>query len=342
MNDYLSHITNQVGFYMTTIAMPIGAILNLLSIFIFTRPNLNRTNMGFLFIWQKAIDTIVLFSYTFIFRAPYLFDYDLFVLSNASCKLFSFYRRFMVFMSSAIMVFIAFDRFLFVHYHNKFKFMRRKRNLMLIIGILALFVSLICIDNFFFSIHEIKTVKSFFNVTNNSTEQITSNRLICTSSDLGNMIADVLIVSFRVYIPITLILIFNFILIRDLVKSKNRFKFKIHKKEIQFTFTVIFASFVFFVLYFPISVLVLLKNVFVFTGVVYSQEILEFCFNIAVEISSLYLVIEFFILLAVNKVFRNEVIQFFTALKLRYSPSNNDIDTNHSNLGSLANSSIRL
>jgi hypothetical protein len=342
MNDKLSHASNQVGFYMASIAMPIGALLNIFAIYIFTRPNLNKTNMGFLFIWQKAIDTSLLFSYTFIFRAPILFDFDPFAASNVACKLLSFYKRFMLVMSSAIMVFIAFDRFLFVHYHKRFKFMKRKRNLMLIIGVMALSVAVLTLDNLFFYVEEVSVVKSFFNSTLNLTEQITSTKLTCTSSLVVSILSDFLLVSLRVYLPIMLILIFNIILIKDLVKSKNRVKFKIHKKEIQFTFTVIFSSFVFFGLYFPVSVVVLLKNVFLFTSIEHSKEIFDFCHYISIEISTIYLVIEFFVLLAVNKIFRKECVLIFRKLKHKLSQSDSDVSAIQSGVASLANSATRL
>ena len=42
--------TNEIGFYLLLVTVPVGLIGNLAAIFIFTRPKLNRnTNTGFLY-----------------------------------------------------------------------------------------------------------------------------------------------------------------------------------------------------------------------------------------------------------------------------------------------------
>jgi uncharacterized membrane protein len=359
MASDLEFVSKQIGFYMIVIGTPLGAILNMFAIYIFTRPALNRTNMGFLFRWQKTIDTICLISYALLIRSPIIFDFDVFTLSDTACKLLSFYKSFILTMSSAIMAFIAFDRFLFIHYQKKFKFMKRKRNLMMIIGVLALTAALFSIINLFFYVgekeddNEVKMNHDNYDfnstATNSSTVTTTTvtagSKLVCRGSITFGFISEFLLISLRAHLPLSFVFIVNCILIKDLVKSKNRVQseFKLNKREIQFTFTVIFASFVFFALYFPISVMILLKFVFYVTGFEYSREIFDFFHSVSIEIAMSYLILEFFVLIAVNKLFRHEIVVVFKWLRVKWcSREESELPPITSLPGSLANSVLRL
>lgn len=308
----LKDLSNEIGFYIAVVVMPIGALLNAFSIYIFTRPDLQKTNMGFLFIWQKSIDTLLLLSYTFIFRAPLLFDIDWHDQSDAACKLLSFYQPYILSMSSCFIVFIGFDRFMFVHYHGRFKFMKRKRNLLTIIALLALTLAIVHATNFWFYLDKKQEYSNNSTITTIITssgldEEVASHN-DCKSTKLVHILSDLASILVRVHVPLVLLSAFNLNLIYDLYKSKNRIRLRMHRKEIQFTFTVIFANLMFFIHYLPFSIFILLKHIIEHVGIDYSKEIFDFLYHLATECALLYLIFEFFYLLLVNKLFRHEVL----------------------------------
>ena len=83
---------NSITKYFVLILMPLGIVLNLFSVYVFWRPSLNKTNMGLLNRIQLSIDTIILLSNIFLFRANILFDINFYLINSWTCKIFTFYR----------------------------------------------------------------------------------------------------------------------------------------------------------------------------------------------------------------------------------------------------------
>ena len=72
----INSITQSLNFYMLILIILIGVPGNLLSLFIFTRPRLNRkTNTGFLYTWLSLLNLITISACLFINRPQYLFGY---------------------------------------------------------------------------------------------------------------------------------------------------------------------------------------------------------------------------------------------------------------------------
>ena len=142
---------------------------------------------------------------------------------------------------------------------------------MFVIGCICLVNAIASSTNFLYYLDRVEFNKTW-KVKNLSTVIITE----CTSTPFVTLITDVITIGSRVYIPILLILFFNSILLKDLSESKNRVKFKKHRREIQFTFTVIFSSFMFFIFYLPVTWVFLFKYLSSFIGFEYSKEIYDF------------------------------------------------------------------
>jgi hypothetical protein len=64
----LTDVSNKISFYYIICCMPIGILLNIFSIYVFSRRNLQKTNMGFLFASKLGIDIVLMLSYIFIFK----------------------------------------------------------------------------------------------------------------------------------------------------------------------------------------------------------------------------------------------------------------------------------
>ena len=119
-----NYIEKRVNFYCLTVILAIGIVGNLFSLFIFTRPNLNKkTNTG------------ILFTFLCIVNLVYFFEY--FVLSPHSGELFGFYILLYcnteIFVRSCLQqilswtqTLICFDRFIVVVFPSRANKIRNK------------------------------------------------------------------------------------------------------------------------------------------------------------------------------------------------------------------------
>lgn len=120
----LNSISNTLSFYMLLIIFVVGVPGNLLSLFIYTRPSLNRkTNTGFLYTWLCFLNLIAIFQNIFLVRPQNLFGYSA---PRSPCGLFDFIRRVCYNSVSWMQVFISFDRFIHVVLPGKAYLMKKK------------------------------------------------------------------------------------------------------------------------------------------------------------------------------------------------------------------------
>ena len=303
--------------------MPITVILNLIAIYVLSRPAIKRTtNMSFLYRWSISINTSIVLAYIFIFNAPVLFNVDFYTSSNFSCKVIEFLRCFMLMVSLWFIVLISFDRFRLIHCPNKMTFMRSKQSLFSMIKTMLIGLAFVASPSLLFFVEESYQGKVFYNRTSslsNLTETISINKYsrICTSTKMINLVCETITMVMKVYTPISLIFILNLVTAIDIYKSKNRVRSMLQHKEIQFTIAVINSNFTYLIVSMPLTVAVILKRVlaYSFSSFDYSKEWLEFFFKLSIHISCLYLIFEFFNLLIVNHAFRNELI---SVLKLTF------------------------
>lgn len=116
----LSSLSTQISNNFVIVSSAIGIPLNLLSIFIYLRPNLNKTNMGFLYACQAFVDMTLLLVTLFLIRgSSFIFGTTVSNASDFVCKLLTFVRRFTLHISSWMCVVITADRFVFVIYKNR-------------------------------------------------------------------------------------------------------------------------------------------------------------------------------------------------------------------------------
>ena len=127
--SYLSSLSDRMEYYFLMIVIPTGLVGNLISIFIYSRPSLNKnTNIGLLYIWLCIINIVSLLYYAFVNRSGHLFNYTV----SLPCGFDLFIRRNCNNSVSWMQVLIAFDRFVAVIYPKKL-FMRKKVNYNIII-----------------------------------------------------------------------------------------------------------------------------------------------------------------------------------------------------------------
>lgn len=123
--DYTTHIdgvANRFTFYFFLIVTPLGLVCNLISIYIYKCPSLNKnTNIGILYVWLCLLNMISLCYFTCVTQSSALFNYTV----PLPCGLEVFFRRMTFNSISWMQVLISFDRFIAVMY-PKSVFMKKK------------------------------------------------------------------------------------------------------------------------------------------------------------------------------------------------------------------------
>ena len=120
---YLNTVSNRIFFYVLVTTIPIGLIGNLVSFYIYKRPNLNKkTNTGFLYSYSCIFNLIFVLYYGLVFRSNRLFNYSL----NIPCGINLFLFRFTWCIVPWMQVWISFDRFMVVIFPLKNSLMSKK------------------------------------------------------------------------------------------------------------------------------------------------------------------------------------------------------------------------
>jgi hypothetical protein len=292
----IDSLSRDISTYFAWSLPHVGVMLNLFSIFIFTRKSLNKTNMGYLYLWQTCIDIVLLLSYVHIFRrASAVFGYDFPFESNLLCKLVIFFRRFILHASSWLSVYITFDRFVYVYLPSKFAFFKSRSKITMVLALMLGLILLIDIENLFFYLDS--------KVINHAA------RKVCTATPFVNALSDMVSITMRTYIPLTLMLVFDVLIIKKLHESKHRSKNITQKKENQYTINVMLLNCIFFLFNFPLSIVYILKNIITFSGIDLPGEAkvkFNFILNLTINIAFLTQSLSFFINLTFNKLYRTE------------------------------------
>ena len=292
--EYLKNILNVFEYYFNIVSSSIGIPCNLVSIIIFARLMRNKTNMGFLYMWQCIIDICVLLYFLFIARSKTMYGINIYNQNEITCRLFNFLRRFILHASSWIAVLTTFDRLTFVLYghNNRFRFLKNRRNLTLIILAIFTIIAILDIPNLLYRMKKAGLCKPDF--------------VVKFSSDFISILL-------RTYIPYGLMVIFNAIMVRKIFQKDNsvRSQTALSRKETQFTFAVIASDAYFLLMNFPISVFYILYDVNMYLGALEDMETVFFNkYNLANTVLSDFSFCEqtftLFLYLVSNKLFRNE------------------------------------
>lgn len=108
---YLNSLSDQIIYYYLVTVMPLGLVGNVISIYIYSRPSLNKkTNTGFLYIWLCIVNIFSTIWYGFITRSFNIINYTF----AFPCGIELFVRRSNFMTVSWMQVFISLDRFVAV------------------------------------------------------------------------------------------------------------------------------------------------------------------------------------------------------------------------------------
>lgn len=322
LESKLDNIYLAINYYFILIIVPIGIVTNMICILIFSRSNMNKTNMGFFNILLALSNILTLLFYMFLQNSSSLFGYDLSLSSDLCCKLYFYLRRNIRELAPTIECLLSFDRFINVCYPKRFNIFANKIFRLKLILFVLFVLAVLNIENLFF----------YLNVkyTNSSGGKIREIR-VCTASESILIASDMISAVLRTFIPFVIMTVLSTCIItkviaikRNLNKSK---KHKSMKKEYQFTITIISMNISFLLMSLPEAIGYILKN-FYFLQSSNNDEsyyIVNFVFKISYIVSTSHYCVLFFFNFFHNILFRNEIFSLF-----RFKPNNRyKSKTNH-------------
>lgn len=221
--NYIQSLSKSVNLYFSATVVPIGIMLNVVTIAIFTSKRLNKnTNMGMFYISLAIYDILALFnSILFIQLLPSL-SINLINTSDFCCKFISLWRRTVIQCPSWMQVLITLDRLRSVCFPNKLKLMEKKSKVLSIIPSIFIVVCVINMTHMgFFKRELFSTTKRFDNQTNITLNQTTIT-VSCAASSAIVTLTDVMNVLMRSYIPFVVMLSMNIQLTRTFIKSRKK------------------------------------------------------------------------------------------------------------------------
>ena len=304
----LNSIRSNLEVYFNIISSSIGIPCNLISILIFARLLKNKTNMGFLYIWQCSVDLCLLLFFLLLFRSAQTLGIgSLSGRNDSSCKFLTFLRRFILHASSWIAVVTTIDRVIFVLYGHgeRFKFMKKKRYLTAIILAIFVVIAVLDIPNLFFY------VKSG----------------VCTADFIGTISSDIISICIRTYIPFTIMIVSNLLMIQKIIKNKRTVAAKSSKskqsstmrRENQFTIAVMSYDVYFLLFNFPVSIYYIMYDINLYSGAFTGADaVFSASYNLANGITSnlsfCVQTLSIFTYILFNKRFRRELFFLISCL----------------------------
>ena len=307
---YYNKLNTDISTYFVITSSAIGIPLNLINMIVFAKLMYQKTNMGFLCTCQASVDLALLLITLILARSsPFIFPVSLDSFSDPMCKFIKYIRRLPLHLSSWMNVIITFDRFVFILYGNgqKFKFMKKKSTLAAIITAVFLILAILDAPNLMFYLPS-RTVSS-----NGTLGPATT----CTATFPVLMSSDMISIFFRTYVPISIMIFFNILMIRKIFHT-NRATFKqnsLSRKESHFTIAVMAFDAYFFLLNFPGSLFYILYDVNYYSGAFAANPEFGVLYNmilgIMVNLSFCEQTFSFFTNLAFNKLFRQTFLQLF-------------------------------
>lgn len=324
VQDYvkrINEVSDKISFYYLIIIIPFGFFTNILSIFIYTRPNINKeTNTSFLYMCLSIVNIISLLNYTFIVRSRNVFGYTV----QMTCGIADFLRRNIFNSTSWIQPIISFDRFLFVFYPIKCKQLGKKKNILLLMSLVLVFIMITNITN----LMSYPIVRTTFNNFTNKTI-ITQS---CQQTKPVSLATDFIAILMRLYIPLFIMISLNSLVIKRLYDSRKKVKHSsgrtmVHaksskslntkafsNKDYKFVASTLIMDFIFWIFYAPVSINITLNIVNTFTGIFRdprSSANYRLYSNLSQLFAFTYHSICIFLFIGFNSYYKEEFFSFF-------------------------------
>jgi hypothetical protein len=338
--NHLNWLSNEINYWIQIITVPLGILFNLTSLYIFSRPNLNQTNMGFFYLNITAWNTIALLFSFFLIDSKVVFGYDLSLMNDISCASVWFLRRFVRFVSPWLEVLITVDRYIFICHTNKFQFLKSKLYLSIIILTICVCLLLQSVPNLYYKIYITNEIK---NLTNKTSLNVIRE---CKTTKEIALITDLIPLFVKVLIPMIVMVVLSVLLIRKVKEKKFKNNYKKssnsnNSKELQFALTIIGMNAIFISINLPLSFMNSFRSVYnnllsKQINSIIATTVINFLYSLSFQIANLYYSFMIFSYLIFNKLYLNEFLNLFKSIKItrndQRSSSNLDSRTRDSSL----------
>ena len=231
---------------LTNFSLIFGLLGNFVCILVFSRKKFNEIPSSFFFKALAFNDMIILLHEIRHFVRT-VFQINLKLISEVNCKMFKYILISTVPISSWIMVYIVFDRFITIKFYKRFLFRNSLKFKILILG-------LIYLSSFSFNIPH-----AIFNkiLKNDGNKNKTDSSLICDLYENQDMLY-MMSLFYSAIIPFIIIFIFTLALSFVIFKSRKRLYSKMSranknmfKKDIRLSITSIVLNTIFILTNFP-------------------------------------------------------------------------------------------
>ena len=132
--------SQNLQFYFSVTTMPLGIVLNMITLLIFNRDKLNKkTNIGFLYSLLCLYNMIALLN-QLIFNIIEYYHINLIDESDLTCKILSVWSTVIIQLPSFQLVLISIDLYTSISYSQKVNFFKKK--CLILINVIILFALL--------------------------------------------------------------------------------------------------------------------------------------------------------------------------------------------------------
>ncbi len=324
---YLQQAVQIFEFYTTIFVLVPGLILSVLTFFVFMRKRFweNSNTMGFYFATSALLGILATVMGILAFFSA-SFGNDFHLKSEFVCKLFWVLRPQVIFGAAYFQIFITVDRTLNTLYYNRFQFLKKTKNLVIVTIMIEVAVA-------FGNVIEWWRFWKY-TPTKSSASNETSIVMTCTlPNDL--LLAYNLEAILSRIVPSLVNLILNGIIINALFKSKRnvnqRRESRISSRDAHFAYSLIAQNFIYTIVTLPHVVLssMQMEALMNHPGSDYANEV-NVMFNFGVWCSHAFEAMPFFMNLGFNKLFRAELAFVFfkgPAASGTKSQSNSQVDS---------------
>ena len=316
--EYIFEIQRVLNIHLALAFLPFGILLNLFSIYVFTRKKFQNNKFSYLSIWLILVETNSVLTGFFPYKFLPAIGIDFYLSSELNCKILTYVRRICIQSASWSQVTCALDRFLSVKFPNKIDLLKNKwKNVFIITTLILCSLSIVNIGNLFYKLDS--TLKN--NITQTA----------CIATLEGYFVTDMLSVLMRNILPFTLMLSLNVIIAKEFIQSKNKLgKNSNNQREWQFTFTIICTNCIFFLLQIPLLVMYIIDNIYrIYPSSNENQKAaIVLALDIATFVSFLNNILPFCINVTFNKLFRSETRIIISKCLLIYKEPHRVISDN--------------
>ena len=317
--NWITNLKINLLYYGSLTLIPFGFVSNLLIAAIFSRKKFHSHTMGFYHILTAGFNSLTMLLYFAIYFSQAI-GQDVALISNSSCKFFTFSLRLSTQILSWLCVFLTIDRVVSIYYQNKFQILKNRIKLFGLISLMTIGLVILNTPNFLYYLNTAAVI----NTTANSTKITRS----CTADSPVVRARDTIVLLVRYAIPLCVTTVLNAFLIYKLFKIKNNVN-SVGRKDYIFALSLTGLNALFITSLLPnFSVLIYLNTIQYEQKSLLGTRKLEMAniYNlIAIIITTLNSCLNIFVILIFNSLFRREfrnlIRESFRILKNKISIS---------------------